>query len=125
MNWPPPSSDPRLAIGGVLPLAADVIEGRLDDILDPVLSSRRTATAVALGLARLERQAQDFILHWVNVIARTNPELAFQFAAAAPAALERLDFDAAEAWIIQAMDAYDRDGLYRGSAILKNAHEFA
>jgi nitric oxide reductase NorD protein len=106
-------------------LSADTLEERLDDILDPVLSSRRTATGLAGAIAPLARELQDFILHWVAIIARTNAEMAYQFAAAAPEALMRLDSAAAEAWIIAAMDTYDRDGLYRASALFKNVEEFA
>jgi len=66
------------------PLTAPALEDRLDDLLDAVLSSRRTATRLAEGIAPLPRDQQDFVLHWVAVIARTNPEMAYQFAAAAP-----------------------------------------
>ncbi len=107
------------------PLSANALEERLDELLDPVLSSRRTATRLAGTIAPLAREPQDFILHWVAVIARSNPEMAYQFAAAAPQALARLDLAAAEAWIIEAMDTYDRDGLYRGSAVFKNIVEFS
>lgn len=125
MSSPPPSSDPRLAVVAVEPLDRAALEDRLDELLDAVLSSRRTATGLAEALARLPRDRQDFALHWVAVIARTNPEMAYQFAAAAPGALGTLDLPAAEAWIICAMDTYDREGLYRGSQAFKNTEEFA
>ena len=98
---------------------AAVLDTRLDYLLSPVLSSRRTAAPLARLLAPLERSQQDFVLHWIEVIAHTNYEMAYQFAAAAPAALARLDTTAIEAWIIQAMDTYDRDGLQRGSEVFK------
>jgi nitric oxide reductase NorD protein len=107
------------------PYATNTLEDRLDEILDPVLSTRRTATRLAETIAPLARDLQDFTLHWTAVIARTNPEMAYQFAAAAPQGLARLDLVSAEAWIIEAMDTYDRDGLYRGSAVFKNIDEFA
>jgi len=125
MSSPPPSSDPRLAALAVEALSVAELEERLDEILDAVLSTRRTATRLAQAIAALPRGEQDFVLHWTGVVARTNPEMAYQFAAAAPAALQRLELDAAEAWIVQAMDTYDREGLYRGSAVLKNLDEFA
>lgn len=124
MSSPPPSSDPRLAALAAEPFSAAELEERLDEMLDTVLSTRRTATRLAEALARLPRGDQDFVLHWTGVVARTNPEMAFQFAAAAPAALQRLDLAEAEAWVVQAMDTYDREGLYRGSAILKNLDDF-
>jgi nitric oxide reductase NorD protein len=97
------------------PLSAAELGKRLDYLLGPVLSSRRTATPLAQALAALDRRQQDFVLHWVEVIDRSNYELAYQFAAAAPAALDHLGAASAEAWVIHAMDAYDREGLFRGS----------
>ncbi|MCW5603753.1 MAG: hypothetical protein KIT18_04285 [Burkholderiales bacterium] len=124
MSLLPASSDPRLTVAASEPLSAGTIESALDEQLDPVLSSRRTATHLARALAPLARHEQDFVLHWVAVIARTNPEMAYQFAAAAPAALARLSEDAAEAWIIEAMDTYDREGLHRGSRVFRQVDEF-
>ncbi len=100
------------------------LEQHIDYLLSPVLSSRRTATPLARTLAALEQPQQDFALHWIEVITRTNYEMAYQFAAAAPAALARLDAATAEAWIIQAMDAYDREGLHRGSQVFKQVDDF-
>ena len=107
------------------PLTAADLAERLDTLLNPVLSSRRTAAPLAHALLALSRDVQDFTLHWVEVIARTNYEMAYQFAAAAPAALAALDSGAAEAWIIQAMDSYDREGLYRGSQRFTDFSAFA
>ncbi|MEK7834888.1 MAG: hypothetical protein AAB298_01895, partial [Pseudomonadota bacterium] len=120
----PPSSDPRLTIALSEPLSTLELEERLDEALDAVLSSRRTAQPLALGLAPLEREWQDFTLHWVGVIARTSSEMAYQFAALAPDALRNFDPATAEAWIIHAMDTFDREGLYRGSSELKNRDAF-
>lgn len=125
MSLPPRYSDPRLAVTAAEPYSAIALEDRLDEILDPVLSTRRTATRLAESIAPLARDLQDFTLHWTAVIARTNPEMAYQFAAAAPQGLARLDLACAEDWIIEAMDTYDREGLYRGSAVFKNIDEFA
>ena len=111
MSSPPPSSEPL----GTAELAA-----RFDYLLGPVLSSRRTAAPLAQQLAPLPRPLQDFVLHWVEVVNRSNYELAYQFAAQAPGALAHMDLKAAEAWILHAMDVYDRDGLYSGSAALKD-----
>ncbi len=107
------------------PLTAAELERHLDARLNPVLSARRTAAPVAHALAPLARVHQDFTLHWVEVIARTNYEMAYQFAAAAPAAFAVLDADAAEAWIIHAVDTYDRAGLHLGSEVFKNFAAFA
>ena len=50
--------------------------------------------------------------------------MAYQFAALAPDALGSSIPPAAEAWIIHAMDTFDREGLYRGSAVLKDVDAF-
>ncbi len=103
----------------VAPLTLTELTQQLDYLLSPVLSSRRTAAPLAELLAPLKRAQQDFVLHWIEVIDRSNYEMAYQFAAAAPAALEKLDTAAVEAWILQALDTYDRDGLYHGSQVFK------
>ncbi|MBY0270722.1 MAG: hypothetical protein K2X06_12690 [Burkholderiales bacterium] len=102
-----------------VPLSITELTHRLDYLLGPVLSSRRTAAPLAERLAALGREQQDFVLHWVEVIDRSNYEMAYQFAAAAPAALAKMDTAAAEAWILEALDTYDRDGLYHGSQVFK------
>ena len=125
MSSPPLSSDNHLITTADDPFDADELESRLTDLLDAVLSSRRTASQLAVDIEKLSRTQQDFILHWIAVIARTNAEMAFQFAVTAPGALAMLDSSAAEAWIIHAMDVFDREGLYRGSEVFKAAHEFS
>jgi len=119
MSSPPPSSDAHIA-PVASPLEREVIEARLDRLLDPVLSSRRTAAPLAERVALLPRHEQDLLLHWATVIARTNIELAFQFVVVAPATLGELDARAAEAWIIGAMDVYDREGLHAATQVLAN-----
>ena len=107
------------------PLNADAIEARLDEALDPVLSSRRTATGAARALAECERAQQDFALRWVDIISKTNPEMAYQFAAHAPRAFALMALPAIEAWIVRALDVYDAQGLYPGCAVFKDAAGFA
>lgn len=101
------------------PLSVSELTQRLDYLLSPVLSSRRTAAPLAELLLPLSREQQDFVLHWVEVIDRSNYEMAYQFAAAAHAALAKMDTTAVEAWILRALDTYDRDGLYHGSQVFK------
>jgi nitric oxide reductase NorD protein len=96
------------------------IEARLYRLLDPVLSSRRTAAPLAERVALLAPDQQEFLLHWATVIARTNIELAFQFVAIAPAAFGKLKSQTAEAWVIEAMDVYDREGLHAATEVLAN-----
>jgi nitric oxide reductase NorD protein len=106
------------------PLTAEKMEERLDEFLDPILSSRRTAAGVAQMLAVCKRQQQEFVLYWVGVIARTNAELAYQFASHAVQAMSLLDNEGIEAWIIQAMDVYDKKGLHSAIVVLREVENF-
>lgn len=102
------------------PLAAADIEERFEELVGAVLSSRRTATGLSQELARQTRAVQEFTLHWVAITARSSPELAYQFATVAPGAIDALGVAGAESWLIAAMDVYDREGLYRAAASLKD-----
>ncbi len=109
----------------MLRYTADEMEERLEEFLDPVLSSRRSAAGPAAALAKLTREQQEFVLHWVKVSAKTSAELAFQFAACAPQALACMDPDSVEAWIVQGMDAFDRKGLLPAIAVIQTVESFA
>jgi nitric oxide reductase NorD protein len=107
------------------PLSAAVIEERFEDLVGAVLSSRRTAAGISQRLAGEPRALQDFVLHWAAVTAKTNPELAYQFAALSADAVAALGTAGAERWLLAAMDVYDHDGLYRASAALKDLDGYA
>jgi nitric oxide reductase NorD protein len=109
----------------LLPFTAAELEVKLDESLDPVLSSRRSAAALAKALAELERAQQDFVLRWVDIITKTNSEMAYQFAARAPEAFRLMPPPTIEAWIIHAMDVYDNQGLYPGCTAFGQVQSFA
>ncbi len=64
------------------------------------------------------------MLHWVAVVAKCNAELAYQFAALAPQALTLLGPEGTEEWLVDALDVYDRQGLYPACATLKALPSF-
>jgi nitric oxide reductase NorD protein len=101
-------------------LSAAALEERFEDLVGAVLSSRRTAAGIAQRLAGEPRALQDFVLHWTGVTSKSNPELAYQFAAQSADAVAALGQAGAQRWLLAAMDVYDRDGLYRASAALKD-----
>ena len=101
------------------------LEARLDEALDPVLSSRRTAAPLAQALAGIERSQQDFVLKWVDIIIKTNAEMAYQFAARAPEAFRLMPLPAIEEWVIHVMDVYDKQGLYPGCSAFDQLQAFA
>ncbi|HED16934.1 MAG TPA: hypothetical protein ENI64_09015, partial [Gammaproteobacteria bacterium] len=63
------TEDEVLSVDGVRPvLDAASMEERLEVALEAVLSSRRTASKPAQELAGCDRQQQEFVLHWVDVL---------------------------------------------------------
>ena len=106
------------------PLRPEQIEERLDEYVEVVLSSRRTATEPARKLATFSREQQEFVLHWVSIIARTNAEMAYQFSNHAPHALYVLGHESMEAWILQAMDVFDKSGLHAGVIVLQDLDSY-
>ena len=120
MSWSAPSSDASRPA-----LTAGELEERFEELIGAVLSSRRTAAGIAHALAGRPRAVQDFVLSWVAVTAKSSPELAYQFAALASDALAALGHSGTERWLLAAMDVYDREGLYRAAAELKDLHAFA
>ena len=107
------------------PLSANRIEEKLEELLGAVLTSRRTASEPALKLSLLDRSSQEFALHWAGVISKSNSEMAFQFVSHVSQAFKLMDSDGVTQWIIEAMDIYDRQGLYPGSASFREAKKFA
>lgn len=109
---------------GLSPLSAEIIEERLDELLDAVLSSRRTTVEPAIALAKFSREKQDFSLLWLSIVIKTNSELGYQFICHAPRALAQMEQAIVEKWIIHAMDVYDRLGLYPASEAFADVEGF-
>jgi nitric oxide reductase NorD protein len=86
------------------------ISRELDLILEVEFSFRNTRPA-AEGLAALDRSTARFAIDWVRRAAATHVELGYRFSLLAPQALTQLDRRGVEAWLIRAMDHYDRFGL--------------
>ena len=106
-------------------LTVQELEEYLEQYLEPVLSSRRTALEPAQALADLPRSQQEFVLHWISVVVKTNSEMGYQFAAYAAKALKLMDSANVETWLIHAMDTYDKRGLYPGCAEIQGVEQYA
>jgi len=111
-------------MAALTPLSLAELEEKLDDILCAALSSRRSAAAVAAGIAPLPRAQQDFVLGWAQVAAQNVAELGYQFTAQAPQALVLFGRSGTEKWLLQALDACDKQGLYPACAALKDLAGF-
>jgi nitric oxide reductase NorD protein len=106
------------------PLSAEIVEAQLEELLDPVLSFRRTAQEPAKALAKFARRDQQFVLNWLRIITKTSSEIGYQFIIHAPRALKLMDLDTMDKWILHGMDIYDQNGLYPGSEAFANVEEF-
>ena len=102
------------------PLSLAELEEKLDDILCAALSSRRSAAAIAAGIAPHPRAQQEFVLAWAQVAAQNVAELGYQFTVQAPQALALFGRSGTEKWLLHALDAYDKEGLYSACAALKD-----
>ncbi len=108
-----------------LPLTATQIGSLLDTYLEPVLSTRRTSEEPTRGLLLLDHPDQIFCLDWTNAISKSNAEMAFQFISKAPLAIKLMGTEGTRQWLLEAMDVYDREGLYPGSSVLGQIEGFA
>ena len=77
------------------------------------------------GLLPLSLDQQQFSLYWTDVIHKSNAEMAYQFVSKVPLALKLMDTEGTKKWLLQAMDVYDKEGLYPGSAALENIEVYA
>jgi nitric oxide reductase NorD protein len=75
--------------------------------------------------AALDREDQDFIYRWAEIISESNDELAGHFVNRAPGAFESMDQAGVEAWLIAAMDQFDNQGLGMAIESLENVAEFS
>ncbi len=92
-------------------LNAEEILQRLDEYFEVEFTFRDTRPLMDM-LDELPDNSQIFVLDWIRRIASTNIEIAYQFAAQSKRALELMDDHMIEAWVLQAMDVYDRSGLH-------------
>ncbi|MBF0161658.1 MAG: nitric oxide reductase activation protein [Magnetococcales bacterium] len=100
------------------PSPEDVLEEHLEEMLQAALSSRRTVLPIVQILSRCSPAQQQKMLHWLPILARINPELAFQCGMRVPPLLDQgPDLDG---WLGMVIDRYDRDGLQQALALLRD-----
>ncbi|MCB1735283.1 MAG: VWA domain-containing protein [Gammaproteobacteria bacterium] len=105
------------------PLAAEDLEPILDVLLETEFSFRNTGIIID-SLLTQSRDRQDYILDWVRRAGGAHVEIAAQFAEHVVTALDTMDQRLMEAWISEAMDAYDREGLRSALEIIRRHEEF-
>ncbi len=104
-------------------LDEEQIRAQLDDFLEVEFSFRNT-TPIVERLKFLDALRQRFVLDWVGRIASTHIEIAYQFAEQSQKAMGMMDDHMIEAWVLQAMDVYDRQGLHSALKVIQQMDLF-
>ncbi|MCU7920486.1 MAG: nitric oxide reductase activation protein [Candidatus Thiodiazotropha sp. (ex Epidulcina cf. delphinae)] len=99
------------------------IQALLDDYFEVEYSFRNTL-AISEALVRLGGDEQAFVLDWIRRTASTHIEIAYRFAAQAQYARQRMDKTMIEAWLLLAMDDYDRLGLHAALKVIREVDLF-
>ena len=103
---------------------ADALHSLIQPTFEEIVSRSRSLDPLIDSLAMLTRPQQNRVLHWVEVIARTNAELAYQFASFAPRAFEQLALRDVDDWVLCAMNIYDHQGLFAAISELAQIERF-
>ncbi|MES9859782.1 MAG: nitric oxide reductase activation protein [Candidatus Thiodiazotropha sp. LLP2] len=104
-------------------ISFEAIVAQLDDYFEVEFSFRNTEK-IARKLVELEPDHQAFILDWTRRIVSTNIEIAYQFADQGKRALALMDEVMIEAWVLRAMDIYDRSGLHSALKVIQQMDLF-
>jgi nitric oxide reductase NorD protein len=93
------------------PLDAWALHQRLDALVHPVLTTRRSVAAASRALSDLDRASQERFLASLDLISRTSAEMAYNFCLFAPPALRMLGEAQWDPWVARLMDTYDQGGV--------------
>ncbi len=81
--------------------------------------------AVIQYLSRFDIQTQDTLLELIKKAAETNNGLAYQLAKRIQKSIELMELNTIELWLDQAIDAFDRKGLYAAIEVLDELESVA
>jgi nitric oxide reductase NorD protein len=98
---------------------------QLEERLDIHMISLGAAEEPARALAEFSRARQDFVLHWVSIVARTSSGMALNFVSHVCPALRLMETDGVEAWLLACMDIYDTRGLHPAVTAFRDVERFA
>jgi len=97
---------------------------QVEAILSPILSPRQPIELVELSYSDLSFSDQVFSLHWLEVIAVSNIELAYVFSVEVGAARKQLDLPGVKQWLKDSLALYDSEGLYPATQALRDITTF-
>jgi len=100
------------------------VQKDLEKITGSLIERHGRGAELVSKFAALEREDQDFIYHWAEIIGQSNDELTGHFINCAPPAFDDLDQAGVEAWLMKAMDAFDNRGLGAAIEVLENVPDF-
>jgi len=112
------------------PLTTEYIEQALEQWLE-IEFTLNHVDDLAVLIAALPREDQDFLLGWVRRIATTNTHLAHQFAIRALPQFRQQDRHGQttrgmiDAWALHTMDAHDRGGARSAFEVVNEVGDFA
>ncbi len=86
--------------------------------------SMRDVSGIAKDIAALPPKDQDFILNWTQRLSAAHVQIATLFATLAPEVARRMDQRLIEAWVMQSLDAHDRNGLQAAVKVLREVDRF-
>ncbi len=96
----------------------------LQQQLEPFFFNSWTVDEVIEFIVALEPRWQKFVFDWVLSVAKTQPEIGYQFASRAGVALQTIGREGCESWLQSVLDVYFEQGLHPAVESLKNLDQF-
>jgi nitric oxide reductase NorD protein len=97
---------------------------KIEELLTSVISPKQSIKPIVQSVTKLSADDQIFVVHWTEVISKSNVELAYYFALTCHQAINELTEVATLLWINQALRLYDTEGLYPAVRFLKDVSSF-
>lgn len=97
----------------------DKLDDHLSRLLEPVLSSRRTAVQAVEVVWRLTPRQRATALDLFEIAAAANEEVAFQFLLHLEEGLDHLGLGGLQGWLMEVLDRYDSGGMYPAISFLR------
>jgi nitric oxide reductase NorD protein len=105
-------------------LDAEELHQRLETLVYPVLTARRSVLEPARVLAGMGRAGQERFLESLALITGTSVELGYNFCMFAPPALSLLDDREWPDWVLHLMDRYDRGGVIAAIVAMQRVSDY-
>jgi nitric oxide reductase NorD protein len=99
-------------------------DGDLRHRLEIYYFNTSTIDTIVAHIEALEPRWREFVTHWVLSVARTEPEIGFQFACLAGAALRDIGREGCERWLQAALDVYFEQDLDAAVGALHDLEKF-